>query len=489
MVAVTIYLAVLVAVLLGAYIKYFFRQRRKGEPMIVPGNFIWGNGKDFAENAVSFIHKAQAKFGDIFTIRLLNQHLTIIADPHTYERVCKEKNFDFDPIQEQVNNNVFSFRLFDARKMIKEAGKKVKGQYLVANMVSFSKHLDCAFDDSVNVATQNENGWNEAGLRSMASNTMFRAIFRTIFGKGKNGDVFEPNTVYKSFDSFHKYFNFLWLGLPIKLFPNACRALEVLIQQPNSQEIMMRDDVSDYIKFSTEFMKANGQTETDIIGHNLVFLHVNYNTFRVTYWLIYYLSKFPEAREALREEINDLVAHKAEFSDSDEAVEMDLEDVEKLPVLNSIVNETIRYTSGVFMVRAITKDTSFEMENGEKFNLRAGDRVAMYPPAIHKDPEIFENPLEYKYDRFVDAKFYKNGRELKNPLLAFGSLCPGKKLAIAQAKWYIFNLVHQFDFVVADEQSCVPDVHYHGHEILPPTNDVTISYKRIENVKKLELVR
>jgi cytochrome P450 len=60
---------------------------------------------------------------------------------------------------------------------------------------------------------------------------------------------------------------------------------------------------------------------------------------------------------------------------------------------DSIVNETIRYTSGVFMVRAITKDTSFEMENGEKFNLRAGDRVAMYPPAIHKDPEIFENPL------------------------------------------------------------------------------------------------
>lgn len=302
--------------------------------MIVPGNFLWGNGKDFAENAVSFIHKAQAKFGDIFTIRLLNQHLTIIADPHTYERVCKEKNFDFDPIQEQVNNNVFSFRLFDARKMIKEAGKKVKGQYLVSNMVSFSKHLDCAFEDSVNIATQNENGWNEAGLRSMASNTMFRAIFRTIFGKGKEGDVFEPNNVYKCFDSFHKYFNFLWLGLPIKLFPNACRALEVLIQQPNSEEIMMRDDVSEYIKFSTEFMKAHGQTETDIIGHNLVFLHVNYNTFRITYWLIYYLSKFPEAREALRKEIIDLVEHKAEFSDIDEAVEIELEDVEKLSVLS-----------------------------------------------------------------------------------------------------------------------------------------------------------
>ena len=44
------------------------------------------------------------------------------------------------------------------------------------------------------------------------------------------------------------------------------------------------------------------------------------------------------------------------------------------------------------MVRSIVKDTSFTMENGDVYNLRAGDRVAMYPPALHKHPEIFENP-------------------------------------------------------------------------------------------------
>lgn len=271
--------------------------------------------------------------GDIFTVRFINQHLTIIADPHTYERVCKEKNFDFDAIQKQVNMNVFGFRLINARNMIKEAGKKVKGQHFVANMMTFSKHVDSALEDNVDVATQDCEGWNTDGLRSMASNTMFRSIFRTIFGKGKEGDVFEPTTVYKCFDAFHKYFNYLWLGIPIKFFPKACRALEILIQQPSSEEIMMRDDVSDYIKFSTNYMKANGQTETDIIGHNLVFLHVNYNTFRLTYWLIYYLSQFPEARKALRDEIVDLVQHNVEYSDADGAVEISLDDVDKLPIL------------------------------------------------------------------------------------------------------------------------------------------------------------
>ena len=60
---------------------------------------------------------------------------------------------------------------------------------------------------------------------------------------------------------------------------------------------------------------------------------------------------------------------------------------------DSTLNEVMRLTSGVFMVRGVTKDTTFEMEDGSKFNIRAGDRIAMYPPAIHKDPEIYQDPL------------------------------------------------------------------------------------------------
>ena len=96
---------------------------------------------------------------------------------------------------------------------------------------------------------------------------------------------------------------------------------------------------------------------------------------------------------------------------------------------------------------------------------------------------------EFKYDRFTDnAKFYKDEREIKNPLLAFGSLCPGKQLAIAQAKWYTLNLVHRFDFRIVDGETCVPDVKYHGHEILPPTNDVRILYRPKSDSRVLTFV-
>ncbi len=60
---------------------------------------------------------------------------------------------------------------------------------------------------------------------------------------------------------------------------------------------------------------------------------------------------------------------------------------------DSFVNETIRLSSGVFMVRYINQDTEFTTSDGKTHIMRKGDRVAMYPPALHKDPEIFEDPL------------------------------------------------------------------------------------------------
>lgn len=64
-----------------------------------------------------------------------------------------------------------------------------------------------------------------------------------------------------------------------------------------------------------------------------------------------------------------------------------------LVITDSVVQETLRMCSGVFMVRYVTEDCDFKMDNGEVYQIRKGDRVAIYPPAIHKDPEIFEDPL------------------------------------------------------------------------------------------------
>ena len=76
--------------------------RRPGEPPLVPGHLVWGNGATFAKDAVAFLLESRKKYGNVFTICLLNCHMTILMDHRDFELLGKEKNFDFDQIQKQV---------------------------------------------------------------------------------------------------------------------------------------------------------------------------------------------------------------------------------------------------------------------------------------------------------------------------------------------------------------------------------------------------
>lgn len=59
---------------------------------------------------------------------------------------------------------------------------------------------------------------------------------------------------------------------------------------------------------------------------------------------------------------------------------------------DSIVKETFRLYSGVIMIRIVANDTTLELRDGRQYRFKKGDKVAVYPPAIHMDPDIYEEP-------------------------------------------------------------------------------------------------
>ena len=94
---------------------------------------------------------------------------------------------------------------------------------------------------------------------------------------------------------------------------------------------------------------------------------------------------------------------------------------------------------------------------------------------------------DFKYDRFCnEAKFYKDGEQLKHPIMAFGSLCTGQRYATLQAKWYLMNIVNMFEFEQVEGEKAVIDVQYHGHEILPPVGDVKCKFTLNESFNPID---
>ena len=307
--------------------------RRKGEPAVVAGRLLFGSAIEWGTDAVGFLHRTTREYGQVFTLRLINQYITIINDVHSYEAVAKEKNFDFDPIQKQVNWNVFSFVLREPKKMIKDTGRTVRGSKLPTSMASFCDKLENSFEKvNTNTAYQGAEiaeGWRKDGLRKFTANTLFDALFNTIFGDSDH-HVFNSQNTYRNFEIFHKYFNYMWLGVPGKMFKPAMKALEGMVSQPTSDEYLARDDLSEYIRLAIDYMKEKGQSESDIKGHNLVYLHVNYNTFRLAFWVLSNLLENPKAYEALMAELQQAFHDK---TDANGDVRFNIKDLESLPLL------------------------------------------------------------------------------------------------------------------------------------------------------------
>lgn len=315
---------------------------------------MFGNATEFSSHAVNFLRQSQSSLGDVFTIRLLNQYLTIVMDPHSYEAFCRHKNLDFDPIQRQVNKNVFNFVLKEPKIMIRNTGKTVAGLNLLKSLQSFTKNLDKSCkkfleyetfrgdsDDVGQAFKYEELGKSEEGqvisqgLRLVVARTIFVAIFDSIFGSPRaeeKDSCFHAESIYRSFETFHKYFNYLWLGLPKWLFPEAVDSLRDLLQMPDTEQLLLREDLSAYIRTAIDCMVRQEQTESDVKGHNLVYLHVNYNTFRLAFWALEHLLEDRKAYKALETEVSDLLVNN--YDAESKTVRLTMADVNDMRVLS-----------------------------------------------------------------------------------------------------------------------------------------------------------
>lgn len=94
----------------------------------------------------------------------------------------------------------------------------------------------------------------------------------------------------------------------------------------------------------------------------------------------------------------------------------------------------------------------------------------------------------FKYDRFVDASFYKYDREVKYPVMGFGTLCPGKRYALLQLKWYLLTIVTRFEMRLQEGEHAQYDTTLYGHEILPPVRDVNIDFRQKRTFPVLKFV-
>nr|BAR88396.1 cytochrome P450, family 7, subfamily A, polypeptide 1 [Lethenteron reissneri] len=336
--------------------------------------------------------------------------------------------------------------------------------------------------------------WQQNGLYLFCYSIMFEASFMTMFGKelhqqnSPREHRANINSMQKNFKTFDSFFPALVAGLPIKLFYWAHSAREKLAKELKQEKLYERHNMSALIALRIHLndtlsrMDDMGKART-----HLALLWASLaNTLPAAFWSLFYLLRSPEAMQAARKEIKEVVGD-CQWK-AGELLKFSEEQLNRLVILESVIKEAMRLSSASMNVRVVKEDFELSLDSNRGYRVRKGDDIALYPQLLHYDPDIFHDPLKFKHDRFLGdngqekTNFYKNGRKLKYYYMPFGSgitMCPGRFFAMIEMKQFLLLVMSLYDMELLDSEEVPPtlDQARVGLGILQPATDVPFRYR------------
>ncbi|KAM4605393.1 cytochrome P450 7B1 [Polymixia lowei] len=329
--------------------------------------------------------------------------------------------------------------------------------------------------------------WRTGSMYEFCSSVMFEATFLTMYGKPAHASRHSGmSDLREDFIKFDNMFPLLIARIPIWLLGRTKAVREKLLTFLVPQRMSCWSEISQFImKRSQLFEQYDLLGDIDKAAHHLAILWASVgNTVPATFWAMYYLVSHPAALQAIRQEIHTVLG----LSGAEDVTDISLtrEQLDQLLYLESAISESLRLSSASMNIRVVQEDFSLQLEGERSVAVRKGDIIALYPQSMHMDPEIYQEPERYRYDRFMEdgrekTDFYKDGQRLKYYLMPFGSgstMCPGRYFAVNEIKQFLCLLLLNFDLEVEEGQSKVAlDSSRAGLGILLPANDVRFRYR------------
>ncbi|XP_073463815.1 cytochrome P450 4V2-like [Aquarana catesbeiana] len=149
-------------------------------------------------------------------------------------------------------------------------------------------------------------------------------------------------------------------------------------------------------------------------------------------WSLFLLGSHPEIQAKVHKELDET------FGQSDRPVTMD--DLKKLRYLEAVVKEALRiYPSVPFFARTITEDCTIR-----GFHVPKGVNVVIVPFALHRDPEYFPEPEEFRPERFLPENSSGRNPYAYIPFSAGLRNCIGQRFALMEEKVVLSTILRNF---------------------------------------------
>ncbi|XP_042336856.1 cytochrome P450 7B1 [Plectropomus leopardus] len=424
--------------------------------------------------------------------------MTFIMDPLLYPNIIKHgRQLDFHEFSGKVAPVTFGYPPVVDRKFpglqerISRSFQLLQGDSLQALTESMMGNLMLVFrQDFLGERRGGAGGWRSADMYEFCSSVMFEATFLTMYGRPAGARRHSGmGALREDFLRFDNMFPLLIAQIPIWLLGRTAAVRQKLIGYFLPHRMSRWSDMSQFIRTRAElFEQYDALRDVDKAAHHFAILWASVgNTVPATFWAMYHLVSHPEALQVVRREIQDVLGLGGVEASGDRDVPLSGEQLEKLVCLESAIRESLRLSSASMNIRVAQEDFGLRLDGERSVAVRKGDFIALYPQSMHMDPEIYEEPQSFRFDRFLQdgrlkTDFYKDGQRLKNYLMPFGSgssKCPGRFFAVNEIKQFLSLLLLFFDLQLEEGQPRASlDPSRAGLGILLPATDVRFRYRR-----------
>ena len=217
--------------------------------------------------------------------------------------------------------------------------------------------------------------------------------------------------------------------------------MQLNFRNKHTEEVHIANDLDMFEQDAKVNVKIDPKKIIDnqVIGQSAtLFLLAGFDTIGSTLDLIsYHLAVNHEVQEKLRQEV-DAVAEQLELEGLND---LDYEKLSQLEYMDMVISESQRISpSSAAIERVASKD--YVTSTGLK--IKKGDQIQVLFCGIHMDPKYWDNPTEFRPERFS-----KENKKGNNPyaFLPFGTgprSCIGMRFALIEVKVALYYLIKGF---------------------------------------------
>lgn len=475
----------------------------------VPLVFHWipwfGSAAAYGMAPYDFFEKCREQYGDVFAFVMLGRTMTVYLGPKGHEFVFNSKvsEVSAEDAYTHLTTPIFgkgvvydcpNHRLMEQKKFAKSALTVESFRSYVPRIL---EEVLQYFTESKRFDLKNKSAGSAEVMHTQPEITIFTAL-RTLLGdemRSRFDTTFAQ--LYADLDKGFTPINFVFPHLPLPQYwkrdaaqQKISRTYMDLIQERRKRgDIDPHRDLIDSFLHSSTYKDGVKMTDQEIANLMIGVLMGGQHTSAATSaWFLLHLAAEPQLQEELFAEVSGVLKEKG-----GDIRDLSYEDLQKLPLVNNVIKETLRMHSPLHSIfRKVKKPmvvpgTSYVVPEGHFVMALPGYSMTndkFFPRAAQFDPHRWEAQIDEATGDSVDYGFGAISKGVSSPYLPFGGgrhRCIGEQFAYVQLGTILATYVYNLRWKLA-EGELVPKIDFTSMITLPEEPATIIWEKRPECV-------